>query len=84
MINTGWLRNCKTPEQKKRITELVGSGGVLLDELAKIILAEVAAFDRSSVEDYANPGWALLEADRKGQVRFARKMLELIDRKTNA
>ena len=81
-INALWFRNVKQgdAEAKQRRAELVLGSAAIFNELEAIVATEIEALEKTSSRDYDNPNWALKEADRKGQVAFARKMLELTKR----
>lgn len=76
-INTRWLHGVTTPEAKEKVKLLVTNGAPVLELLGTILVSEIEALSKTSTEDYDKPNWALREADRKGQIRFAQKMLEL-------
>jgi hypothetical protein len=83
-VNTRWLHGATTPEAKEKVRLLVMNGAPILELLGTILVSEIEELSKTSSEDYDNPNWALREADRKGQIRFARKMLELTKRTPNA
>jgi hypothetical protein len=80
-LNSAWFRDLSNRvDEKQRRQEMLQNASPVLDLLAKIILEEVKAVEKTSLDDYDIPNWALKEADRHGQVRFARKMLEILKR----
>lgn len=80
-INTAWLANVKSADRQKTI-DMVNNASPVLDLLQVIVTKEIASLDQTSSSDYDNPSWALKEADRRGQLRFAQKMLTILKRTT--
>lgn len=87
-INPKWLSDLsKAPEDvKQRRRDLVLGSGAVFEVLTSILKTEVEELSKPQPSDaYDKAGWAYKEADRQGQVRFVRKMLELMNRtETNA
>lgn len=78
-IHNKWLQDVpqKDPEAVQRRVDLVTGSHALLGILTKIIEREVESLNRSAVEGYDNPNWALKEADRRGSIRAYQHLLEM-------
>lgn len=79
-LNSVWFHGVKNEDRQKR-ADLVLSGHSVLDLLEGIVSSKIAELDQTSVHSYDNPNWAYKEADRQGQLRSYRTMLEILKRK---
>lgn len=80
-INSAWLKGVGNDQAaRQRRADLVLSGHAVLDELEKILISEIVALEKTSLEAYDKPNWAFREADRQGQLRSFRKTLDILKR----
>jgi len=78
-LNSVWFHGVKNEDRQRR-ADLVLSGHSVLDLLEAIVASKIAELDQTSTHDYDNPNWAFKEADRQGQVRSYRTMLQYLKR----
>lgn len=79
-LNSVWFHGVKNEDRQQR-ADLVLSGHSVLDLLEVIVASKIAELDQTSAHNYDNPNWAYKEADRQGQMRSYRTMLEILKRK---
>ena len=76
--NLWWYRLQKTEEDKNSVKQLVNNSKNLLKILSELIEEDIKSLERISSDDYDSPSWAYKQADRAGQLRTLRKILDLI------
>lgn len=78
MINSKWFNGFKgTPEERKKREESIRAGQYVLTILTEILERELKEVSISKVQDYDNPSWAYLQADKNGADRTLRNILKL-------
>ena len=79
-MDARWFKYCKNEDQKKEIKAYFGAAGYLLDTLAKILEEELNSSikESSNKESYKLPAWSEYQADRLGEQRTLRKILNII------
>jgi hypothetical protein len=78
-LNSVWFHGVKNEDRQRR-ADLVLSGHIVLDLLEVIVTSKLAELEQTSLKDYETPNWAFKEADRHGQVRSYKQMLEILKR----
>lgn len=79
-ISTLWLSHLKTAEEKEKFKNYIASSGGVLDRLVEIIDNKLDVREVFKEEDYKNPSWAYMQADRNGYVRALNELKQLIER----
>jgi len=77
-MNSLWFKDCKTTEDKKKRKQTLFGIQNLLDLLKDELEKELKSLQRGSIQDYNNPSWAYLEADRQGQYRALSKVVQIL------
>lgn len=77
---TAWTSNLSTPDAKKEFNQQFDNAKGVLNRLVKIVEDKKATADyrQLSAESYANPNWALMQADIVGYNRALNEILQLI------
>lgn len=78
-LNSLWFAGVKNEDRQQR-ADLVLSAHTVLDLIEGIVSSQIAELEKTSTNDYDLPNWALKQADRQGQIRSFKKMLELCKR----
>lgn len=75
-----WTQHLSTQHERDKFTELVMADRVVLDRLLAIIEDFERELDQSelSLEEYKNPAFPFLKADRNGELRALRKIKKLV------
>jgi hypothetical protein len=78
-LDARWFVTCDgTPEDKQRIEEVVRNSSLVREILTAIFENKRKALENPQIiEDYKNPNWALVQADRNGALRIVKEILEL-------
>lgn len=74
-IDTTWLQYI--PDKEHAIQMLLSCSG-LRDTLLKVLTKALESELRQPREDYTNPNWALLQADKNGSVRTIERFINLL------
>ena len=78
-LNSRWFVGVNDPETKSELEVKIGNSKVILDRLYDILLADLESIEKPKLEDYETPFWPALQADKNGQARALRKVLDLIN-----
>lgn len=76
-LSSKWYSGNMTPEEKQQRERTVRGARTTLDLLTQVIEQQIAELEANKFEDYSIPGWEYRTADRNGQIRAFRKMIEL-------
>lgn len=77
-LNSAWFRTFSgTQEQRKQLEQTIKGSSFVLNILTEIIEKEIASLETTKTEDYSNANWPLWTADKHGQTRALKKILEL-------
>lgn len=71
-----WFIGIK-PEEKVEVEQLIRNSTTVLDQLTKVIEAELHELEALKVTDYTNPNWAYQQADKNGAIRVLKNLLLL-------
>jgi hypothetical protein len=79
-MNTKWLSNLKTKQEKDKFKQYLLSCDDAFIRLSEILKEDLEqTVKEMSVEDgYDSPAWAERQADRLGKIRTLRKVIELV------
>lgn len=77
-ISTKWLQWDHTAEERAKTEISIRNSALTLALLQKILTKELELLDKNKMEDYALAAWPYLQADRNGQVRAIKQLLELV------
>ena len=80
-MNTDWLKDCKSEEDKKARKDMIRTAAPTLKVLRRIIerkLEEESADHLKKVK-YDSPSWAYIQADSIGCMRTLNYVLSLLD-----
>lgn len=74
-----WTSHLKDQKEKEDFKLYVKSSGRVLDRLKQILKDKQEAIEKGKgEEDYKNPSWAYLQADRNGAKRVLEEIISLI------
>lgn len=75
-----WLQNKRSTDDKEKFKELLLADTVILGRLYEIIEEYEKELDQGefSIEEYMNPAFPYLKADRIGERRAYRKLKQLL------
>lgn len=76
-ISTEWFHGLN-PEEQTQFTSAWRNSTYVLDRLKGIIQRQLVILDTDKEDDYNNPQWTVLRADRNGQLRMLRKIFNLL------
>ena len=77
-MNSRWFETFKgTPEQKESLRQSIQNSSYILNILTEIIEKEIQRLELNKFEDYSNANWALATADKNGQLRAYKTLLQL-------
>jgi len=76
-ISTEWFHGLD-PDEQKSLEQTWRNSTYLLDILKGILQRRLNDLETDKEDDYNNPQWTVLRADRNGQVRQLKKMIDLL------
>lgn len=76
-ISTEWFHGLN-PEEHAGLEQTWRNSTYILDKLKGILQRRLAELETDKEDDYNNPQWTVLRADRNGQVRQLKKMISLL------
>lgn len=77
-LQSGWFENFKgTAEERQKLSDTIKGSGYVLDILSDWIEKQLKELQSVSRDDYDNPNWALLMADKNGEIRALTKVLKM-------
>lgn len=76
-MHTAWLIDVPA-ERKQETIDAIKHSTIALRQIKKFVERQIKDLDHTSLADYDNPSWSHLQADRLGQLRAYRKLLEII------
>lgn len=76
-ISTEWLYGL-SPEEAVAFESTWRNSTYVLDRLKAILQRELNSINTDKEDDYNNPQWPVLRADRNGQVRQLKKLISLL------
>lgn len=65
------------PKEKQELQRTVENSRYILDILTNVIEQDIQALETTKLDDYSNPSWPYLRADRDGAARALRNILKL-------
>ena len=77
-IDIKWTSHLKSAEEQQKFRDYVLSSVGVLKRLADILEIKVDAREVFKEEDYKNPSWAFMQADRNGYVRALREIQQML------
>lgn len=82
-INSAWIRDAKTEEERERIYKEVINSNFLLDKLRKICYNISIELEEVSSPDYDSASWSHKQAHRNGQLDILRKLNKILEVKAS-
>lgn len=77
-----WTDHLPDKDKKMEFEKYVRNCPQLLDRLLDIVSGFEARIDRVELgEDYSSPSWAMVQADRIGQIKAYKQIKQLLDLK---
>lgn len=76
-ISTEWFYGLD-PEQKESFEQVWRNSTYLTNQLKKKLERDLKALEIDKEDDYNNPQWVVVRADRNGQARTLRNILMLL------
>ena len=76
-IPTDWLHGM-TPEERKDFEQRWRNSTYVLDKLKLIIARSLVRLEIDSEDDYNNPQWSVIRADRNGRAKELKRILKLL------
>lgn len=76
-VSTEWLIGLDA-EQKATFEGTWRNSTYVLNQLKRILQRQQAALETDKEDDYDNPSWTVLRADRNGQLRTLKEILRLL------
>jgi len=76
-MQTLWFQHLPSKEQEE-FKSLVLSSHKVLDRLREIVYNKIKSGEMSRKTDYDNPSWPYLQADKNGEQRAYKEMLDLL------
>jgi hypothetical protein len=76
-ISTEWFHGLQ-PEEYEAFTTAWRNSTYVLNQLKKHIARQITALETDKEDDYNNPQWPVLRADRNGQLRQLKKIIQLL------
>lgn len=67
-----------SPDKRKDTEEAIRHSTIVLRQLRAALEKEIALLDMVKLEDYDTPSWPYKQADRLGQLRAFRRILNLL------
>lgn len=78
-MQSSWLKDAKNTEERKELEKTLRNSRFALDILAKMVYNISKDIEKSKFDDYDSPSWAYSQADKNGQLRAYRRILDLLD-----
>lgn len=73
-----WFKGLTGQDKQKR-QEIVLSNKIVLDILKEILYNRVREVEKSSLDDYESPSWAYRQADKNGQLRTLKEVIQYLE-----
>jgi hypothetical protein len=77
-LDIKWTSHLKSEEEQKKFREYVLSSVGVLKRLETILKEKEVSREVFTEEDYKNPSWAYMQADRNGYVRALKEVTALL------
>jgi hypothetical protein len=80
-MRTEWYRGCTNDAEKQERKEMVMSAKPTLDILHRMVKTKLAEKEMvaNSAALYDSPSWPYLQADKTGEMRVLKDMLEILN-----
>lgn len=78
-INSAWIRDARTEEDKQKIYQEITNSHFLLDKLRKICYNISIELEEVPIKDYDCPSWSHKQAHRNGQLEILRKLEKILE-----
>lgn len=77
-MQTVWVRDCKSEDERIKFTELFESSSLILDKLSKILYNRINSGESVKTIDYDSPSWSHKQADLNGYLRAHKEIIDLL------
>lgn len=78
MISSKWLQFCKTEEERDSTRTIVQNSTLVLGILQQILERQLEELQASRMEEYEIANWPYYQADKLGQIRQLKKVIDLL------
>jgi len=73
-----WTQHLSSPEDRQKFKQSVENSKYVLDRLKEICYNIIQEVEKSTTVDYTKASWAYYQADKLGQVRALKQIIELL------
>jgi hypothetical protein len=77
-ISTEWLAGIPTQEEQEQFEKAWRNSTYVLDRLKTILERKMISLEFDKPDDYNNPQWSVLRADKNGTLRALKEIYRLL------